>query len=362
MTATLRPDPTFHPSPRLAMEAEAEHICYTALLSPDRSRPDALAVVDVDPAVGELRQGAQAGRPAEQRRRVAPLRLERLQFGAVAADRPCLPAAALPGGAGHALLAHLHLRHPARSAPAQAHQDDRAGGDPAQDRLLAPAHRALRPGRHLRQHPGRRRRRTAPRARRASSSWTARPSRCWALGDRPRAAEAALRLLVEPAARLHGVQRMGRCRRSSRTASSPRTCWPTSTAMRCTSGTCASASTCRPSTWAPTTRWRWRSARRTTRRANTASSAWWSTPPTWRRRSGPGTARTASSTARKTITIPPEPAEADDAAAAAEGLRRRAAAGQRHRPVAGRPPPLRRVLGHRRTAPVRRQRPDGARS
>jgi selenium-binding protein 1 len=50
MIETLRPDPTFHPSPRLAMEAEPERIAYTALLSPDRSRPDALAVVDVDPA------------------------------------------------------------------------------------------------------------------------------------------------------------------------------------------------------------------------------------------------------------------------------------------------------------------------
>src|SRR6476661_2240992 len=47
---TLRPDPTFNPSPRLAMEADPERICYTALLSPNRSRPDALAVVDVDPA------------------------------------------------------------------------------------------------------------------------------------------------------------------------------------------------------------------------------------------------------------------------------------------------------------------------
>src|SRR6476661_4144343 len=46
---SLRPDPTFHPSPRLAMEAEPEHLAYTALLSPNRSRPDALAVVDVDP-------------------------------------------------------------------------------------------------------------------------------------------------------------------------------------------------------------------------------------------------------------------------------------------------------------------------
>lgn len=50
MIETLHPDPTFHPSPRLAMEAEPEHIAYTALLSPDRSRPDALAVVDVDPS------------------------------------------------------------------------------------------------------------------------------------------------------------------------------------------------------------------------------------------------------------------------------------------------------------------------
>lgn len=49
MLETLRPDPTFHPSPRLAMEAPRERIAYTALLSPDASRPDAIAVVDVDP-------------------------------------------------------------------------------------------------------------------------------------------------------------------------------------------------------------------------------------------------------------------------------------------------------------------------
>lgn len=48
MLETLRPDPTFYPSPRLAMEADRERFTYTALLSPDRSRPDALAVVDVD--------------------------------------------------------------------------------------------------------------------------------------------------------------------------------------------------------------------------------------------------------------------------------------------------------------------------
>ena len=48
MLETLRPDPTFYPSPRIAMEAPAERLAYTLLLSPDHSKPDALAVVDVD--------------------------------------------------------------------------------------------------------------------------------------------------------------------------------------------------------------------------------------------------------------------------------------------------------------------------
>ncbi len=46
----LRPDPTFHPSPRMAMAAPAETVAYTLMLSPDFSQPDALAVVDVDPS------------------------------------------------------------------------------------------------------------------------------------------------------------------------------------------------------------------------------------------------------------------------------------------------------------------------
>ena len=45
----MRPDPTFYPSPKLAMEAPAEDFAYTLLLSPDFSKPDALAVIDVKP-------------------------------------------------------------------------------------------------------------------------------------------------------------------------------------------------------------------------------------------------------------------------------------------------------------------------
>src|SRR6516162_9736319 len=45
----IRPDPTFHASPQLAMNAPVEGFAYTLLLSPDFSQPDALAVIDVKP-------------------------------------------------------------------------------------------------------------------------------------------------------------------------------------------------------------------------------------------------------------------------------------------------------------------------
>lgn len=45
-----RPDPTFHASPKLAIEAAPEKFAYTLLLSGDFSKPDALAIVDVDPS------------------------------------------------------------------------------------------------------------------------------------------------------------------------------------------------------------------------------------------------------------------------------------------------------------------------
>jgi selenium-binding protein 1 len=43
-----QPDPTFYPSPRMAMEAPAEKLAYVAMLNPTRKGPDAMAVVDVD--------------------------------------------------------------------------------------------------------------------------------------------------------------------------------------------------------------------------------------------------------------------------------------------------------------------------
>lgn len=50
--ASWQPDPSFYPSPRLAMQAPAETLAYVAAFDPDRKKPDALAVVDVDPSSG----------------------------------------------------------------------------------------------------------------------------------------------------------------------------------------------------------------------------------------------------------------------------------------------------------------------
>ena len=48
---TMFPDPTFYPSPRLAAQAPAEKLAYVVTVNPEgRGRPDALVVVDVDPA------------------------------------------------------------------------------------------------------------------------------------------------------------------------------------------------------------------------------------------------------------------------------------------------------------------------
>lgn len=49
--STWQPDPTFYPSPRLAMQATPEKLAYVAMLHVSgEPSPDALGVVDVDPA------------------------------------------------------------------------------------------------------------------------------------------------------------------------------------------------------------------------------------------------------------------------------------------------------------------------
>jgi methanethiol oxidase len=47
--AQWRPDPTFYPSARMAMEAPAEELAYVVTLNTDGDRSDALCVLDVAP-------------------------------------------------------------------------------------------------------------------------------------------------------------------------------------------------------------------------------------------------------------------------------------------------------------------------
>jgi methanethiol oxidase len=59
--ATWTPDPSFYPSPKMAMNAPREELAYVAILNPQANqRPDALAVLDVNPSSGTYRQ--QVGR------------------------------------------------------------------------------------------------------------------------------------------------------------------------------------------------------------------------------------------------------------------------------------------------------------
>ncbi|PYR87022.1 MAG: selenium-binding protein, partial [Acidobacteria bacterium] len=46
----LKPDPTFYPSPKMAMQSPPEKLSYLALINSKKDdRPDAIAVVDLDP-------------------------------------------------------------------------------------------------------------------------------------------------------------------------------------------------------------------------------------------------------------------------------------------------------------------------
>lgn len=55
---SARPDVTFHASPRLAMEAPAETLAYTLMLSPDGSAPDGLAVLDEESHLSLTHRGS----------------------------------------------------------------------------------------------------------------------------------------------------------------------------------------------------------------------------------------------------------------------------------------------------------------
>ena len=83
---------------------------------PSAKSPTRIAVVDVDPKSSSYSKIVGNVATTERRRRAPSFRLERLLLVPVPERAASARRAALPGGPGPALLAHLHPRHQARSA------------------------------------------------------------------------------------------------------------------------------------------------------------------------------------------------------------------------------------------------------
>ena len=245
------PDPTFYPSPRLAQAAPPERLAYVALLDPGqtasrrarRDRPRSELV--------RLRHHRLYARDARRRRRAASLRLERVQRGAVPHVAPPAHRAPLPGRPRLALVAH-HIvdtkpdpRQPKLVRTIEAEELAPRAATAALTRCIAVLTRSTstrwaaptaRTRRHHAARPrevrpaGRAGRSIADRSRLAYDFW-------WHLGY-------DTLITSEWGTPEHGRER-GR----------PRTAARREYGHRSTSGTCASAATCRRSTSAPSSRW-----------------------------------------------------------------------------------------------------------
>ena len=121
---TWRPDPSFYPSPRMAMQAPPEKLAYVVLLNPNGltngTRPDALAVLDVDPDSADLRQVVGRVEMPNVGDELHHFGWNACSRGAVPLRAPPAHRAPLPARAGPALLTHPHHRHQARPETAAA--------------------------------------------------------------------------------------------------------------------------------------------------------------------------------------------------------------------------------------------------
>ena len=162
--ATWTPDPTFYPSPKMAMEAPHEELAYVAIVNPkDDGQPDALGVIDVNPDSPTYQQ------------LVGRLDLpdsgdELHHFGWNACSASLCPNMPHPhverrylvlGGLRSSNIFFVDTKEdPAR---AEVRQDNRSRRLPEEDGLQPSPHRALRTGRHLHERARKPRRRRARR-------------------------------------------------------------------------------------------------------------------------------------------------------------------------------------------------------
>ena len=112
-----RPDPTFYPSPKMAMGAPAEKLAYVAMVNGQyNGRHDAMGVVDVDPAssgYGHIVGQVDMPNAGDELHHFRLERMQRLLMPARCAS-PC--GTPLPGRARHPLVAHPCSRYQAGSA------------------------------------------------------------------------------------------------------------------------------------------------------------------------------------------------------------------------------------------------------
>ena len=285
--ATLRPDPTFYPSPRMAMKAPPETLAYVVAFDPkgqgSRSDDGGRRRSQIE----GLWQDRRRDRHAPRRRRAASFRLERLQFLPLSECAPSSFGAPLSGGPGTALLAHVYPRHQARSEKTEDHQGNFEAEELAEKTGYSRPHTI---------HCG--------------------PDGIYvsALGNPDGDAPGGIFLMDHETFDVRGQWEMDRGPQEMaydfwwhlgqdtvmtsewgtpnmiENGIVPETCCSaTNTATRFIFGTCTNESTSRRSTSGPSTRWRWSCVRPTIRPSPTASWAWWSAPPTSRVRSGPGT-------------------------------------------------------------------------
>ena len=138
----------------MAMQSPPEKTAFVAMLDPTRTTPDALAVVDVDPASKTYSQTVGRVDMPNRRRRTASFWLECVQFLPMPVLAASAHGAAIPCRAGYA-VSRIHIidtkpdpRHPKIVKviePETMHEPHR---------LQPPAHGALRTGRHLPQRAG----------------------------------------------------------------------------------------------------------------------------------------------------------------------------------------------------------------
>ena len=348
-----RPDPTFYPSPKEAIEAPDERLAYVALLNPKGSgESDGIGVVDLNPdskSYGNVLHKTEFPNADN----------ELHHFGWNACSSHLCPYApnahverrylVVPGTNSSRI--HILDTKPDPRQPELIVKVIEGTKCIAQDRLRRSAHGALRPRRHLHERARRTRRQ------RSGRHLHARPRDLRGegpVGARPRAAAAGLRLLVAPGPGHHDHQRVGHAehgegRREPRAAARR-----ASTATRCTCGTCASGRHMQELDLGAEQQMvlELRPAHNPTRAygfvgvvmsLEDLSSLDLALVPATRSNGTAGRVEGEEGDRR----FRPSPPTPDDLPPLLKGFKARAAAGDRHQPVGRRPVPLRVVLGHR---------------